>query len=79
MVLTLNELVLGVLAVSFLMICGFAMLSRFLQYRKEKMLERERTECRLCGYVYRSDTHEDLSVCGLCGGVNRRRGNGKLG
>jgi hypothetical protein len=79
MVLTLNELVLWVLIGTFLLIFGFAMLSRFLQYREEKLLERERTECRLCGYVYRSNSHEVLSKCGLCGGVNRSRGNGKLG
>lgn len=79
MILTLNDLVVWIVIGSFFLICVFSLVSRFLHIRKERAIVRERTICRLCGHVYRNEDALELSHCELCGALNRRTRNGKLG
>jgi rRNA maturation endonuclease Nob1 len=79
MELTLNELVLGVIFGSLVLVSGISLLSRMLHWKTEQRLARTRTVCRLCGHIFISGHEANLNHCEACGALNRRRGNGKLG
>jgi len=79
MELTLNEFVLSLIALSFVLVGAFTLISRLSHWSDERRLRRSRTECRLCGHVFLNDHGGRLIECNVCHGMNQRRSNGKLG
>lgn len=77
--LSLEQLVLGVLGGSMGLVVLLAVVSRYLHLRAETNLVRQRVVCRLCGHAEVREESGALPRCGICGALNVRRGNGKLG
>ncbi len=75
----MNQLVMGVLLGSLLLIVCVSVVSRFLHYKSERNLVKPRCECRLCGNVYTDAGGGKVNHCPACNAANLTRGNGKLG
>lgn len=77
--LSLNELVMGVLLGSLLLVITASIFSRLLHNRVEKSLIRQRCECRLCGTVFMNAGGGKVISCPSCDALNLTKGNGKMG
>lgn len=71
--LTFQELAIGVVGASLLVICGAVWVSRWSNANARRRGTRFRMVCRLCRHVWEDRSREKFPVCPSCGAGNRRK------
>lgn len=79
MELSLEQLVMLLIAGSFLAVAVLSLLSRLMHRREEKRLLAGRIICRSCEHVFLTTKSGRVSQCPACGEVNFHEKNGRLG
>ena len=79
MELTLADFVLYVVLAAFVLVPAFAVISRTLHARVEKRSLGNRVICRLCLHAFEDTTHVKTVDCPICGAVNEKGRNRRLG